>query len=241
MRAPESVDDPERLLSALREAGTSVGASRIVQTGGAKGDLREVYRKAAPATVIVRAGASYGSGVVFDRRGFVLTNHHVIAHAELVDLKAKVQLQRGAISPQGVMVLDERPMTAWVLKSDPLLDLAVLKIADPPADLVSITMSKRDPTPGEPVAALGHGGIGLLWAIKDGEVASIGKLATHLASLVGTDCVVESDAAASAACRSRTSSRWPPAPRPTHSSSWPRATTPVSARARTTTARAPRR
>lgn len=201
-RVNVSVDDPERQLSALREAGTSIGASRVVQTGGAKGDLREVYRKAAPATVIVRAGASYGSGVVFDARGFVLTNHHVIARAELVDLKAKVQLQRGTISPQGVMVLDERPMTAWVLKSDPLLDLAVLKIADPPADLVAIKLSKRDPTPGEPVAALGHGGIGLLWAIKDGEVASVGKLATHLASLVGTDCVVESDAAASAACRS---------------------------------------
>lgn len=197
-----SADDSERQLSALREAGTSFGTSRVASTSGAKGDLREVYRKAAPATVIVRAGSSYGSGVVFDARGFVLTNHHVIARAELVDLKARVQLQRGTISAQGVMVLDERPLTAWVLKSDPLLDLAVLKIADPPADLVAIKLSKRDPTPGEPVAALGHGGIGLLWAIKDGEVASVGKLATHLASLVGTDCVVESDAQASAACKS---------------------------------------
>jgi S1-C subfamily serine protease len=201
-RTSSSGDEPERQLSALREAGTSIGASRVAQTGGAKGDLREVYRKAAPATVIVRAGASYGSGVVFDTRGFVLTNHHVIARAELVDLKARVQLQRETISPQGVMVLDERPMTAWVLKSDPLLDLAVLKIADPPADLVAVKLSKRDPTPGEPVAALGHGGIGLLWAIKDGEVASVGKLATHLASLVGTDCVVDSNVEASAACRS---------------------------------------
>lgn len=179
-----------------------MGASRIVTTGGAKGDLREVYRKVAPATVIVRAGASYGSGVIIDARGFVLTNHHVIARAELVDLKARVQVQRGALSAQGVMVLDERPMAAWVLTSDPLLDLAVLKLVEPPADLRSVKLSRRDPTPGEPVAALGHGGIGLLWAIKDGEVASVGKLATHLASLVGTDCLVESGGAASAACKS---------------------------------------
>lgn len=196
-------DDPARLLAALREPACSFSASaRLERTSGAKGDLREVYRKAAPATVIVRAGPSYGSGVIFDPRGYVLTNHHVIARAELVDLKAKVQLQRGTLSPQGVMVLDERPLTAWVLKSDPLLDLAVLKIADAPPDLASVRLSKRDPVPGEPVAALGHGGIGLLWAIKDGEVASVGKLATHLASLVGTDCVVESDGATSAACRS---------------------------------------
>jgi hypothetical protein len=64
-----------------------------------------------------------------------------------------------------------------------------------------LKLSARDPAPGEPVAALGHGGIGLLWAIKDGEVASVGKLSTHLASLVGTDCVGESQAETSAACR----------------------------------------
>jgi S1-C subfamily serine protease len=196
------IDDPARLLAALREAATPFGATRVERTSGAKGDLREVYRKVAPATVIVRAGASYGSGVVIDGRGFVLTNHHVIARAELVELKAKVQVQRGSLSRDGVMTLDERPLTAWVLTSDPLLDLAVLKLVDPPADLASVKVSKRDPAPGEPVAALGHGGIGLLWAIKDGEVASVGRLSTHLASLVGTDCVVESDGSASAECRS---------------------------------------
>ncbi|MBL8920681.1 MAG: trypsin-like peptidase domain-containing protein [Myxococcaceae bacterium] len=200
--APTPVDDPARLLLALRESASPSSFSRVERTTGAKGDLREVYRKVAPATVLIRAGASYGSGVVFDARGFILTNHHVIARAELVDLKAKVQIQRGALTREGIMSLDERPLTAWVLKSDPLLDLAVLKLAEPPAELASIRLSKRDPSPGEPVAALGHGGIGLLWAIKDGEVASVGRLSTHLASLVGTDCVVESDGTASPACRS---------------------------------------
>lgn len=193
--------DPERLLASLREAPAGLAGSRIESASGAKGDLRQVYRRVAPATVIVRAGASYGSGVVFDARGYVLTNHHVVARAPLVDLKAKVQLQRGRLSPAGVMTLDEAPLWAWVLKSDPLLDLAVLQVIDPPADLAVVKLSKRDPTPGQPVAALGHGAIGLLWAIKDGEVASVGKLATHLASLVGSDCVVASGSEAAAPCR----------------------------------------
>lgn len=205
-RSPASpsaaAEDPARLLLALRESASPSNASRVERTSGAKGDLREVYRKVAPATVIIRAGASYGSGVVFDSRGFIITNHHVIARAELVELKAKVQVQRGELGRDGIMALDERPLTAWVLKSDPLLDLAVLKLVEPPANLPSVKLSKRDPSPGEPVAALGHGGIGLLWAIKDGEVASVGRLSTHLASLVGTDCVVEMDGTASAACRS---------------------------------------
>jgi len=192
-RIVASADDPERLLAAFQVSAEPSTPARIEKSEGGKGDLREVYRKVAPATVIIRAGTSYGSGVIVDARGFVLTNHHVIAHAELVDLKARVQVQRGALSPEGVMVLDDKPLTAWVLKSDPLIDLAVLQIVDPPADLPSVKVSKRDPVPGEPVAALGHGAIGLLWAIKDGEVASVGKLATHLASLVGTDCVVESE------------------------------------------------
>lgn len=202
-RIVASSDDPERLLAAFQVTAEPSTPARLEKSQqGAKGDLREVYRKVAPATVIIRAGTSYGSGVIVDPRGFVITNHHVIAHAELVDLKAKVQVQRGALSPEGVMVLDEKPLSAWVLESDPLIDLAVLKLIDPPAGLPSVKISKRDPVPGEPVAALGHGAIGLLWAIKDGEVASVGKLATHLASLVGTDCVVESDGEASPACRS---------------------------------------
>lgn len=201
-RLVASSDDPERLLAAFQVSAEPSTPARVERSQGAKGDLREVYRKVAPATVIVRAGTSYGSGVIIDPRGFVLTNHHVIAHAELVDLKARVQVQRGVLSPEGVMVLDEKPLSAWVLKSDPLIDLAVLQIIDAPSGLPSVKISKRDPVPGEAVAALGHGAIGLLWAIKDGEVASVGKLATHLASLVGTDCVVESDGEASPACRS---------------------------------------
>ena len=35
------------------------------------------------------------------------------------------------------------------------------------------------PYPGQKVAALGHAGAGMLWAIKGGEISGTGKLAGH--------------------------------------------------------------
>jgi S1-C subfamily serine protease len=171
--------------------------------GPAKGDIRDVYRKVAPATVLVRTPGGFGSGAIIDARGYVLTNHHVIAHAESVDFKRRVSVERGKLGPNGVMQLEGPPMVGWVLKSDPLLDLAIIKLDDPPADLKALRVAKGDPSPGEPVSALGNGSIGLLWAIKDGEIASIGKLATHLAQLAGSECRVAAsdDALAAETCR----------------------------------------
>lgn len=174
--------------------------------GAAKGDIRDVYRKVAPATVLIRAGGGFGTGIVINAKGFILTNHHVVAHAETVDFKRRVTVERGHLGAGGVMELDPEPLTAWVLKSDPLLDLAVLKLDAPPKDLRAVKVSARDPVPGEPVSALGNGGIGLLWAIKDGEIASIGKLATHLAQLVAAQCQVSEGTSTAEACRAANAS-----------------------------------
>lgn len=166
---------------------------RIATVASAKGDIRDVYKKVAPATVLVRSRHGYGTGIVIDARGFILTNHHVIADSENVDFKRRVTVELGALSAEGYMEKRAETYVAWVLKSDPLVDLAVLRLEAPPKGLVAIEVSGQDPTPGEPVAALGHGGIGLLWAIRDGEVSSIGKLSTHLAQLAGAGPEVEKE------------------------------------------------
>jgi S1-C subfamily serine protease len=189
----EAVHAPEVRSPTLRERPAPIAA-------GAKGDIREVYKKVAPGTVLIRTPNGYGTGIIIDARGFVLTNHHVIAHAETVDFKRRVSVEIGQLGPQGFMEKRGTPLVGWVLKSDPLIDLAVLKLDSPPPDLVAVEVSPSDPEPGEPVAALGHGGIGLLWAIRDGEVASVGRLATHLAQLVGAECQATVDPALAAAC-----------------------------------------
>lgn len=200
---PKATISAEDWLAPLREpaaAPSKTLKSRAGTLASAKGDIRDVYRKVAPATVIVRSPHGFGTGVLIDARGYVLTNHHVISDAESIDFKRRVQVELGVMTAQGYMEKSPESLTAWVLKSDPLTDLAVLKIENPPPGLFVVQVSKTDPVPGEPVASLGHGGIGLLWAIRDGEVSSIGKLATHMAELVGAECQVTADPAVAAAC-----------------------------------------
>jgi serine protease Do len=67
---------------------------------------------------------SYGSGIVVDRSGLVLTNAHVVRNAT----KIHVRLSKN------------RSSWADILASDPRCDLAVLKLLDPPANLKALTL-----------------------------------------------------------------------------------------------------
>ncbi len=203
--APPPEPNLEAWLQDLRGAGApNVGASvrsRGAKVKKAKGDVREVYAKVAPGTVLIRTGRGFGTGIVINDKGYILTNHHVIAPATVVDFKQQVTVELGRLDADGLMEKESKGRIAWVLKSDPLIDLAVIKLDAPPANLTPVKIAEKDPVPGEPVSALGNGGIGLLWAIKDGEISSIGKLATHLALLVGSECQVSTDPAMAEACK----------------------------------------
>jgi len=84
---------------------------------------------------------SLGSGVIIDgKRGFILTNAHVIAKSGVI----KITLN------------DEREFTAVVVGADPDSDLAVLRIS-PETPLPSIAMgSSNDLMIGETVIAIGN-------------------------------------------------------------------------------------
>ena len=81
-----------------------------------------------------------GSGVIVDGRGFILTNHHV------VDKVQGVQVQ----------LLDGTAYPARVLQSDPVMDLALLKV-EPTSPLPAIKMgTSSDLMVGEPVITIGN-------------------------------------------------------------------------------------
>lgn len=144
----------------------------------------EVYKAAAPATVIIRAGGGLGSGVIIDPAGWVLTNHHVIAPGENEEFKTKVTVVLGKLSEAtGGMVRQKKEYEAFVHKADKLRDIALLKMVDPPAKLPTVRIAKDNPQPGQQVIALGHAGAGMLWALKAGEISAMGKLSEQLATL----------------------------------------------------------
>ncbi len=145
---------------------------------------KEIYRAVAPATVIIRVSAGLGSGVIIDPDGWVLTNHHVVAQGEREDFRIKVSVILGGLSAQtGAMERRDKVYEAEVYKADKLRDLALLRIAEPPGKLPSVTLAAQRPMPGERVVALGHASAGMLWAMKPGEISALGKLDEHLAAL----------------------------------------------------------
>ncbi|UQA60719.1 S1 family peptidase [Polyangium aurulentum] len=195
-KSPAPTAIPNRaLLSLLHRAPLAANPTRSsAKTAAAslpengKGDVRENYRAIAPATVIIRTPNGMGTGVIIGPSGWILTNNHVIDGGEKEDFKIKVTVEMGTLDKSGGMERSGKLLTAYVHKADPVRDLAVIKLDGNHKDLPSVRLAKTDPAPGEPVASLGHAGSGLVWAIKDGEVAAVGKLSTHLSQLVALEC-----------------------------------------------------
>lgn len=151
-------------------------------------DLGELYKSAGAATVVVRVPGSVGSGAVIDPSGVVLTNHHVVDGGKLDGLTAKVKVVLGQYSDE-IRAFEpvEGQYDGVVIKYDQERDLALVRIISPPAELASVSLASELPHPGQRVAAIGHAGAGMLWAIKSGEVSATGSLAGHTDLLLHAD------------------------------------------------------
>lgn len=190
--------------SSLKSAVASLGA------GGAKGDgsMVEAYKKVAPATVIVKTDQGMGSGVIIDSNGWVLTNYHVVGDGKADDFKLKATVEIGKMSVHGRMERVDQVYDAYVHKADPIRDLAILKISNPPKDLPVVKVAKGDIPIGSPVMTVAHASIGFLWAVKGCQVSAVGEKAKDLAGLVAFDCKKaegggEEDTVASKKCDER--------------------------------------
>ncbi|WP_256838071.1 S1C family serine protease [Ornithinimicrobium faecis] len=107
-------------------------------------------------------GGGAGSGVVWDESGHIVTNAHVVAGAE------KVQ----------VTLADGRSYDAEVAGSDPSTDLAVLTLTSPPDDLHPISVGDdQDLGVGDPVMAIGNP-LGLSGTVTTGIVSALDRPVT---------------------------------------------------------------
>jgi serine peptidase DegS len=104
-----------------------------------------------------RVEGSLGSGVIVDRRGHIITNHHVIQGA------AEIRVQ----------LADGRTATPVIVGTDPDSDLAVLRIeiADPPVMPMGRSDSLRA---GDVVLAIGNP-FGLSQTVTQGIVSATGR------------------------------------------------------------------
>ncbi|MFC5526270.1 DegQ family serine endoprotease [Rhodanobacter ginsengisoli] len=101
---------------------------------------------------------SLGSGFIISRDGYILTNNHVVDHAD----KVTVRLQ------------DRRTLTAKVIGTDPTYDIALLKV-DAGGDLPVVSIGdSRSLKPGQWVLAIGSP-FGFDYTVTQGIVSAVGR------------------------------------------------------------------
>src|SRR5205823_13257835 len=96
------------------EAGRPQGLSLLALNEAFSSGLGEMIEQAQASVVQVRRGdRGAGTGVIWQTKGGIVTNHHVIAHS---GSKIWVELRDG------------RVLEGQIVDSDPILDVALLKV-----------------------------------------------------------------------------------------------------------------
>ena len=137
----------------------------------------------------VENGAGYadiviGSGFFIDRRGYIITNHHVIS--EMVNPKRKTTCKLYIKLPSDI----EKKIPAKVIGYDPIIDLALLKVEIEP-EFVFELGSSSDLKLGDSVSAIGTP-LGLEGTLTRGIISSTSRTLFTMGKVFQIDAAVNS-------------------------------------------------
>ncbi len=154
--------------------------------------IGEVYKRSAPGVVQITATANasadpfggsetqraLGSGFVFDKAGYIITNYHVIDGA-------------GSIK---VTFSNNKSIDAKLVGSDPSTDIAVLKVNTSSGALTALTLGNSDAVEvGDAVVAIGNP-FGLSRTVTAGIVSALQRQ-IEAPNQYAIDHVIQTDAA----------------------------------------------
>lgn len=173
---PETIVEQNQIPNAIGES-TEIFSKKL--------SLIEIFEKSEPGVVRVNVqrgeeseGGGVGSGFVFDKKGHIITNSHVVNNAKKVI----------------VTFLDGRSYNAEIIGVDKFTDIAVIKVN---SDLVLLhPLSLGDSSNlkvGEQIAAIGNP-FGLSGSMTSGIVSQLGRLLPSGAGYSIPD-VIQTDAA----------------------------------------------
>jgi putative serine protease PepD len=113
-----------------------------------------------PSVVQITAGDSLGSGIVYDDKGDIVTNAHVVG---------------SATSFQVTLADTSSPLSATLVYSYPTNDLAVIKLTTPPSGLKPAVFGDSSKVAvGQIVLAMGNP-LGLSSSVTQGIVSAVGR------------------------------------------------------------------
>jgi serine protease DegS len=136
--------------------------------------LEELFGGPARPRYRERVHSGLGSGVIVDRNGHIVTNHHVIAGSDQIS----------------VQLADGRTAKARVVGRDPDTDLAVLKVDLPGAPVMTLGRSDHVAV-GDVVLAIGNP-LGLAQTVTHGIVSATGRAQLGVATF---EDFIQTDAA----------------------------------------------
>ena len=155
--------------------------------------LTEIIAEVQPSVVLIACAKythsqdydSSGSGVIVDKRGYILTNKHVVQRAQRIHVflckGGEVKVARG----------DE--YEASVIKTHPTADLAIIKITPGYASLTEAVLGDSDSLrPGDKVTAIGYPLVHQFYEEASQSVGSptvTGGMVSALRRYEGTPCI----------------------------------------------------
>ena len=136
-------------------------------SAGSAVDWENVAQTVSPAVVTISVSAQnssgLGSGAIVDSAGNIVTNYHVIS--SVVDGSGRIQ----------VTLTDGRIYEAKIVGTDKSTDLAVIRLVNPPSDLVAAQFGQSsDLKVGQPVMAIGSP-LGLSNTVTTGIVSALNR------------------------------------------------------------------
>ncbi|KPC84487.1 MULTISPECIES: S1C family serine protease [Streptomyces] len=153
----------------------SAAPARQTVVSRAPGDLEDQYRtvirNVLPSVVQIAAGDGIGSGVVYDDKGHIVTNAHVVGGEKTFDV---------------TVATGEKVLKASLVSSYPEQDLAVIRLDDVPEGLRAAEFGDTDEVEvGQIVLAMGSP-LGLSSSVTQGIVSAVGRTVSESTSGGGT-------------------------------------------------------
>jgi S1-C subfamily serine protease len=171
-----------------RSGGTAVQPGTpnvpVLPPGNGNGESIEVRREAVIArirpavvqiNVVTQRGQGLGSGVIIDQRGYIVTNNHVVEGAQQIE----------------VMLLNGTKIPAQLVGTDPLDDLAVVKISPPPNTNLTVAPfgDSSELRVGQEVLAIGNP-LGITQTVTNGIVSALGRNVGSIPGAIQTDAPI---------------------------------------------------
>lgn len=176
-----SLEDSSFIAKVAQTVGPAVvrlDAARIVSQEEQKRFYRRFFEKESPEPGQRRIPQGTGSGFIFNSDGLVLTNAHVVEEADVVKVTLK----------------DGRSFQGKVVGSDPITDVAVIKISA--NDLPTVPLGTSDQViPGDWAIAIGNP-LGLNNTVTVGIISATGRSSSQVGipdkrvSFIQTDAAI---------------------------------------------------